>query len=133
MPNDDYQLICRIPGGCRERAGHLIFCKAEGTEMRLCPGHYRAWQAEAGTDEGLRIRCPNCAPGYLSRRESQAHSPQVVIADDPISGPLAVAIDRAMLASGVLKPTRDQVLRRLAADPDAYVSSVLAQSAGSVA
>ena len=131
--NDDYQLICRYPEGCREKAVSLIFCKAEGTEMRLCGAHYRAWQAEAGGDTGLQLRCPNCAASYKLRRESQAQSPAVVIADEPITGPLAVAIDRAMLAAGVLKPTRDMVLRRLAADPDAYVSSVLAQSAGSVA
>jgi hypothetical protein len=131
--NDDYQLICRHPEGCSERAESLIFCKAEGMEMRLCHKHNAAWKAMAGTDPGLQLRCPSCAPSYLARREEQAHNHRVTIADDPITGPLADAIDRAMLAEGIYSPVRQAVLRRLAADTDAYVASVLARSAGSLA
>jgi hypothetical protein len=133
VTNDDYQLICRHPSICRERAIALLFCKAEGMEMRLCGAHHREWQAEAGKDPGLSTRCPNCLPGYRARKESQAFSPRTTIADEPITGPLADAIAAAMLAEGVLSPTRERVLRRLGANTDAYVASVLAQSAGSLA
>jgi hypothetical protein len=55
-----------------------------------------------------------------------------MVADEPITGPLAEAIDRAMHAEGVLAPTRERILRRLAADTDAYVAAVMSRASAAV-
>lgn len=126
---DSVVRACRYTDNCRTNATLTLFCKVEGTDVYLCVAHHREWSARVQADSGLSHRCPRCAPAYEAKREAQAFQPHITIADDPITGPLADAIDRAMNLEGVLKPTRDRVLRRLGADTDAYVAAVLARTA----
>lgn len=127
--NDEIVRTCRYTENCRYRAAVNLFCKVEGTDVFMCEAHHREWTSRVVQDPGLVHRCPRCAPSYEAKRNAQAYNPVITIADDPITGPLADAIDRAMNQEGVLKPARDRVLRRLAADTDAYVAAVLARTA----
>jgi hypothetical protein len=118
---------------CRERAVTRMTCRVEGTEISFCARHWMNWKVVLQQDSRLKDHCPRCANAYLSRLEQQAANPSVLIADEPITGPLAEAIDNAMHESGVLKPVRDEVLRRLAANTDAYVAAVMSRQVGTVA
>jgi hypothetical protein len=129
MTGEEIVRACRYTDNCRTRAELNLFCKVEGVDVFMCRAHHREWTARVQQDPGLQSRCPRCAPAYEARRNAQAFDPVVTIADEPIVGPLADAIDRAMNQEGVLKPVRDRVLRRLAADTDAYVAAVLARTA----
>lgn len=51
----------------------------------------------------------------------------------PYTGPLAEAIDRALLAEGVLGDTRKRVLSRLANDSDPYIATLLRSVSGAAA
>jgi hypothetical protein len=129
MMNDEIVRACRYTDNCSIRAAVTLFCKVEGVDIFMCPAHHREWTTRVSADVGLQQRCPRCAPAYEARRYAQAYNPVVTIADDPITGPLADAIDRAMNQEGVLLPVRQRILRRLAADTDAYVAAVLARTA----
>lgn len=83
-------------------------------------------------DDALAMHCPRCAPAFIARRESEVSDPLVNVASEPITGPLAEAIDKAMHAEGVLGPTRLAILKRLAADSDAYVAAVMSRSAATL-
>lgn len=132
MAEIDSTVICvnHNTNGCRNTATIHVFCKVEGRDTHFCQPCWTDWSRYASGDEKLALHCPRCAQAYLARRESQAHSTAVTIADEPITGPLAEAIDSAMHAAGILKPTRDEVLRRLAANTDAYVAAVMSRHAG---
>ena len=114
--------------GCREPATVTIFCHVEGRDTKLCHRHIVEWRNQSNGDEMLSKHCPRCAPSYIARRESQAYSPRIAIADEPISGPLADAISEAMHAEGILVPVRQRVLRRLAANTDAYVAAIMSRN-----
>lgn len=123
----------RTEDHCRDNSTVHTSCRVEGTEIHLCSVHWNNWSRLVHDDERLKNHCPRCVNAYLVRLESQAYSPAVTIADEPITGPLAEAIDRALLASGILAPTRTEILRRLAADTDAYVAAVMSRQAGAMA
>jgi len=126
--------ICfyRNSARCRDIAVVHVFCYVEGRDTHFCRSHWNEWSQTVRGDELLAKHCPRCAPAYLARREAQAHSNNTVIADEPITGPLAEAIDRAMHAEGILEPVRQRIMRRLAADTDSYVAAVMARQSGSV-
>lgn len=134
MSVQDQSSICyyRNSLGCREVAVVHVFCKVEGRDTHFCRGHWATWQETTQGDELLAQHCPRCAPAYLARREAQAQTPNVTIADEPITGPLATAIEQAMHAEGILAPTRQRVLRRLAANTDSYVAAVMSRQNGSL-
>ena len=129
MMDEEVVRTCRYIESCHARAATNLFCKVEGVDIFMCQFHQREWTSRVAADPGLQQRCPRCAPAYEAKRNAQAFNPVVTIADDPITGPLADAIERAMNQEGVLKPIRDRILRRLAADTDAYVAAVLARTA----
>jgi hypothetical protein len=124
--------ICfyRTSEHCRIQAMVHVFCQVEGRDTHFCRDHWQAWSLSVRGDDVLAKHCPRCAPAYLARRESQATSVDVTVADEPIVGPLADAIERAMHAEGILEPVRMRVLRRLAADTDAYVAAVMSRQNG---
>lgn len=134
MDVQDTSALCfyRFNKGCGAAAVVHVFCKVEGRDTHFCQAHWQEWSAFARGDDLLAQHCPRCAPAYLARRETQAASAAISVADEPITGPLAEAIDRAMHAEGILEPVRIRVLRRLAADTDAYVASVMARSSGTL-
>lgn len=123
----DYRDPCSI-GKCKEDSVYSFLCKVEGTDTRLCKRHLDEWRRTVQQDTSLAQNCPKCAPAALQRRQFQASSPSVAIADEPLTGPLAIAIESAMLREGVDVLTRRRVLMRLAADQDVYVSSLLAKN-----
>jgi len=134
MDVQDTSGICyyRNSDGCKSPAVVHVFCKVEGRDTHFCQGHWSLWSRTVSGDELLAQHCPRCAPAYLARREAQAASTAISVADEPITGPLAEAIARAMHAEGILEPVRLRVLRRLAADTDAYVAAVMSRSAGTL-
>jgi hypothetical protein len=115
--------------GCRREAVVHVFCKVEGRDTHYCKICWSEWSRSAAGDEKLALHCPRCSSAYVARRAAQAAHAAITVADEPITGPLAEAIDQAMHAAGILKPTRDEVLRRLAANTDAYVASVMSRQA----
>jgi hypothetical protein len=117
---------------CKEAATINVQCKVEGTAIHFCAKHWQEWMSRAAGDANLQAHCPRCAPAYIDRRNAQAFNNSIVIAEEPITGPLADSIDHAMHAEGILEPTRLRILRRLAADTDAYVAAVMSKSAGAV-
>ncbi|HLY73658.1 MAG TPA: hypothetical protein VKU80_06025 [Planctomycetota bacterium] len=129
MNPEEQSVMCWFAreGHCREKATVNTACKVEGTEIHLCQRHWSEWSLKSRDDDRLKAHCPRCGPTYLARREQQANDSSVVIADEPITGPLADAIDKAMHSEGILAPTRQRILRRLAADTDAYVAAVMSR------
>lgn len=117
---------------CMTTAEVHVFCKVEGRDTHFCQAHWGLWTNQVRGDDALAQHCPRCAPAFLARREAQASNPGVHVASEPIVGPLAEAIDRAMHAEGVLGPTRLAVLKRLAADTDAYVAAVMSRTAATI-
>lgn len=117
---------------CKNAATINVQCRVEGTAIHFCQGCWGDWMRTAAGDENLQAHCPRCAPAYIERRNAQAFNNSIVIAEEPIIGPLADAINHAMHAEGILEPTRLRILRRLAADTDAYVAAVMSKSAGAV-
>jgi hypothetical protein len=117
---------------CSDTASVSVLCKVEGTEFHACARHWSEWTRSAVNDSLLSAHCPRCAPAYIARRESQASNTAVTVADEPITGPLADAIDNAMHAEGVLAPERARILRRLAANTDAYVAAVMSRQNGAI-
>lgn len=135
MAEVDSTTICvnQNLNGCSRDATIHVFCKVEGRDTHFCQICWSDWSRGASGDEKLALHCPRCAPAYMARRAATAASAAITVADEPITGPLADAIDGAMHAAGILKPTRDEVLRRLAANTDAYVASVMSRQAGVMA
>lgn len=131
MADIDSTTICvnRNIKGCQRDAVIHVFCKVEGRDTHFCQTCWSEWSREAAGDEKLALHCPRCAAAYVARRAAQAAHAAITVADEPITGPLAEAIDQAMHAAGILKPTRDEVLKRLAANNDAYVASVMSRQA----
>lgn len=132
---EDAASLCyysRTADRCREKSVVHSSCKVEGTEIHLCQRHWDNWMRVIAGDESLKTHCPRCVTAYVARREMQAMNPAVAVADEPITGPLADAIDNAMHAEGILAPTRRAILRRLAADNDAYVAAVMSRSAATI-
>lgn len=134
MAEIDSSSLCvsRNVTGCRREAVVHVFCKVEGRDTHYCRSCWDDWARRCSGDDKLAMHCPRCAAPYMARRVSQATQAAVSVADEPITGPLAEAIDHAMHAAGILKPTRDEVLRRLAANTDAYVASVMSRNAAVV-
>lgn len=132
IPEDPAAICFHYNNGCRFPAEVHMFCKVEGRDTHFCSRHWREWQRSIAGDEPLSQHCPRCAPAFIARREAQASAPNIKVADEPITGPLAEAIDRAMHAEGVLAPTRERILRRLAADTDAYVAAVMSRASAAV-
>jgi hypothetical protein len=118
--------------GCRVTAEVHVFCSVEGRDTHFCTVHWGRWSRQVAGDEALSKHCPRCAGAFIARREAEANNPAITIASEPIRGPLADAIDKAMHAEGVLGPTRRAVLLRLAADTDAYVAAVMARSGAAI-
>jgi hypothetical protein len=117
---------------CRVTAEVHVFCSVEGRDTHFCTVHWGRWSRQVSGDEALSKHCPRCATPFLARREAEARNPNISIASEPIRGPLADAIDKAMHAEGVLAPTRRAILLRLAADTDAYVAAVMARSGAAI-
>lgn len=134
MEPQDTSSICfyRNSTGCKKAAVVHVFCKVEGRDTHFCQDDWQTWSRSVAGDELLAQHCPRCAPAYIARREAQATSAAITVADEPITGPLADAIEQAMHAAGILKPQRDEVLRRLAANTDAYVAAVMSRQSPGV-
>lgn len=134
MSTPDSSSICfyRTNGNCHREATTHVFCKVEGRDTHFCAIHWQEWSMTVRGDDALAQHCPRCAPAFIARRENAANNPLISMASEPITGPLAEAIDRAMHAEGILAPTRERVLRRLAADSDAYVAAVMSRSAATI-
>lgn len=131
MAEIDSSVLCvnLALSGCKRDATVHVFCKVEGRDTHYCQVCWSEWARSVTGDEKLALHCPRCSAAYVARRETQANHAAVTVADEPITGPLAEAIDQAMHAAGILAPTRHEVLRRLAANTDAYVASVMSRNA----
>src|ERR1700691_3728804 len=80
-----------------ERAQHQIMCKVEGKSLDLCANHHSIWVAQVRMRTELQGHCPNCAH-LVEITASKIPKPDT----QPLTGPLAEALDNAMLRSGVL-------------------------------
>jgi hypothetical protein len=109
---------------CKQKAVRIHQCSVEQSEFAFCEGHNKDWVLKTrGTQQALM--CPRCLPAYLARQgNGDALNRPVVQLPPPIIGPLALAIEDAMMREGVLGHTRQRVLQRLAACDDSYVSAI---------
>lgn len=105
-------------------------CRIEGRSVQLCSNCDRAWKQMANKTPALLMRCPHCAPQYFNSRQVSATGHTTGTSDgEVLTGPLADAISRAMLAEGISGDARRRVLARLAADTDPYISQLLRSTA----
>lgn len=121
------------PEDCTGFAAVTWICQVEGREVNLCLPCSQAWKVTARRNPALINRCPNCAPSYYASRQVRDRGPRTgTISPDsrPYTGPLADAIDRAMLAEGILTDVRKRVLSRLAEDEDPYIGMLLRSASG---
>jgi hypothetical protein len=108
-----------------EPAVRTITCKVEGRQVDLCGNHSSLWIAKVQARPVLASYCPNCV--HLVKIQDD----KVPGADTrPLTGPLADALDNAMMRSGVLIDKRQMTLRFLAENQDPYVGSILRSTAG---
>lgn len=114
---------------CRKTATYIHSCKIEGSEFSFCKQHELDWKAQTRGRETLQVRCPRCLPQFLAQTENQIHKPNGSSLPEPITGPLADAIDMAMYREGVLTPTRMNVLRRLNDIDSSYVRAIFRSTA----
>jgi hypothetical protein len=124
------------PPDCRIKAEVIWICRVEGREVTLCGPCDQAWKRMANITPALQQRCPHCASKYHeSRQISPSGHSTGPLGGLPIEGPLAEAINRAMLAEGISGDARRRVLTRMAADSDPYIASLLRSvaSAGAAA
>lgn len=114
---------------CKKIATYVHKCQVEQSEFAFCQNHEKWWKARTHGNHEYQIRCPRCLPVYLERIRQPSSSVQSIL-PDPISGPIADAIDDAMYRQGVLGPDRTMVLRRLAASESSYVRAIFRSTAG---
>lgn len=107
-------ILCDTPEwtGCEQRAAVAWTCQVEGREVTLCRSCDRLWKDHARRDPRLFARCPNCAKSV----PASATEPPKLGMSDLLGTYLSVAIDRAMHRAGILKPSRDAVLKILDTD-----------------
>lgn len=122
---------CDVPGGngriCGKPAIHVANCKVEQSEFAFCEGHKKQWNGKTHGKPDQQQRCPRCLPGYLARTgHPDANKVQL---PPPITGALARAIEDACHREGILAPTINRVLQRLAATESMYVRSIFASTA----
>jgi hypothetical protein len=123
------------PSECQGVAIVRWICHIEGREVRLCAPCDRAWKEMASKTANMKLRCPNCASNYHATRQmngSGEHRTGPADAE-PLTGPLADAFTRALLAEGIPSDARARILARLATDSDPYVSSLLRSVSGAAA
>jgi hypothetical protein len=115
---------------CRIKAFRIHSCNVEQSEFAFCEQHNKDWvEKTRGTQQAFR--CPRCLPNFLTQQENAANLPNhaLVQLPPPIVGPLAMAIEDAMMREGVLSHNRIKVLQRLAACDDPYVSAIFRSTA----
>lgn len=108
-----------------EPAQHVIMCKVEGKQLDLCSNHRSIWVAQVQMRPELSGHCPNCAH-LVEIVASKSPRPDT----KPLAGPLADALDNAMLRAGVLVDKRQMVLKFLSENNDPYVGSILRTTSG---
>jgi hypothetical protein len=113
---------------CHTQATYIHSCNIEGSEFAFCHKHEIEWKARTSHQPDFQIRCPRCLPQYL-QTVTNARNRNSNSLPDPITGPLADAIDMAMYREGILTPTRLNVLRRLAAIDSSYVRAIFRSTA----
>jgi hypothetical protein len=115
---------------CRKAATYVHMCKVEGSEFAMCKKHEQEWKGKTNGRPDFQIRCPRCLPLFIAAGGGR-DAPKKADGSlpDPITGPLADAFDRAMYLEGILGPTRQHVLRRLAATEDTYVRAIFRSTA----
>jgi hypothetical protein len=130
----DSQKAEHPPEHCTLEPSVVWICRIEGREVRHCQPCDAVWKKQANRIPALKQRCPNCAYQYFDSRIPPERDFHTGTSDgEPLEGPLANAIDRAMLAEGVLADTRKRVLARLASDDDSYISMLLRSASGAAA
>lgn len=140
------QWLCDTPDepGCQGNAAVAFICRVEGRQVSLCRNCEAVWKGYARQDSQLSLRCPNCAPSYIARRNASVDMGQVArereerritSPEQPmLTGPLAEVIDNAMARSGVLVDARHRVLaelRQLVDSDESGYAAVLLRSADS--
>lgn len=116
---------------CRKQATYIHSCKIEGSEFAFCHKHEIEWKARTSHQPNFQVRCPRCLPQFLASTENSSHSTNQNGLPEPITGPLADAIDMAMYREGILTPTRINVLRRIAGTDSSYVRAIFRSTAAS--
>jgi hypothetical protein len=118
------------PEGCRVTAEVSWTCRVEGRSVQLCGVCDQAWKKMANQTPALRQRCPHCAPQYFNSRTISPSGHTTGTSDgEVLTGPLADAITRAMLAEGISGDARRRVLARLVDDTDPYIVQLLRSTA----
>ncbi len=126
-------VFCDIGKGtksrCRSNATYIHSCRIEGSEFAFCRKHEVEWKARTNGNEHFQIRCPRCLPQFISQSSNRFSAENNSSLPDPVTGPLAAAIDEAMYREGILTPTRVNVLRRLAATDSSYIKAIFRSTA----
>jgi hypothetical protein len=113
---------------CGNQANYVHPCKIEGSEFAFCKGHEAEWKAQTTNQPNFQVRCPRCLPQFLASVDARLLRP-VSSLPEPITGPLADAIDMAMYREGILTPIRMNVLRRLGKNDSSYVNAIFRSTA----
>jgi hypothetical protein len=126
LNDDDGSRWCDVRSHKRpEPAVRTIMCRVEGSGFDLCKSHDIEWVVRVQHNQGLQGHCPKCAHLVeIQDSKNPRHDTQ------PLGGPLAAALDDAMMRSGVLIDKRQMTLRFLAENTDPYVGSILRSTAG---
>lgn len=130
MRNED-GIWCDIGRGalpCNGRATYVHSCMVEGSEFAMCNKHEREWKGKTAGKPAQQTRCPRCLPVFLAAGGGRAEATSQDGMPEPITGPIAEAINRAMHMEGILEPTRIRVLKRLGGVEDIYVRGVFRSS-----
>lgn len=98
----------------------------------MCGPCDKTWKQTARRTPALIQRCPNCSHEYFrSRAIPERPSGNTGNSkNEPLTGPLADAMSRAMSAEGLAADVRARILSRLANDDDPYISSLLRSLSG---
>lgn len=118
-------------GRCGKPSSYIHSCQVENTEFAMCSGHQLEFKALILGKQELAIRCPRCIPGYIANSTRSITNIRGTL-PPPITGVLARAFDDAMTREGILGPTRENVLRRLAAVEDTYIKAIFRSMADPV-
>lgn len=114
---------------CGKVATYIHSCTVEGSEFAMCGAHEREWKGKTAGKPQQQMRCPRCLPQFIAQGGGRAESTSQDGMPDPITGPLAEAINRAMHMEGILEPTRLRVLKRLGGVEDVYVQGIFRSTA----
>lgn len=97
--------------GCLGTPSVHLSCPTEGRLARLCGACLGVWRSRAALDPVLQQRCPGCESAWETTKSALVVSQPVT---PPIpEGPVAAALQHAMLMEGLLVDDRLRILRRL--------------------